>query len=74
MTNAATGQAVNHRGMGWRKAVRYALTENPVIDVVEKRTFNLLKPDEKQNKPKTKNRKKSLDKKQLSLFDINKSG
>jgi len=74
MTNAATGQALNHRGMGWRKAVRYALTENPVIDVVEKRTFNLLKPDEKQNKPKTKKRKKSLDKKQLSLFDINESG
>ena len=74
MTNAATGQALNHRGMGWRKAVRYALTENPVIDVVEKRTFNLLKIDEKQNKPKTKNRKKSLDKKQLSLFDINESG
>jgi hypothetical protein len=74
MTNVATGQALNHRGIGWRKAVRYALTENPVIDVVEKRTFNLLKTDEKQNKPKTKNRKKSLDKKQLSLFDINESG
>ncbi|MCL6479711.1 MAG: DUF3780 domain-containing protein [Peptococcaceae bacterium] len=30
MTNAATGHAVYGRDKGWRKAVRYALTENPV--------------------------------------------
>jgi hypothetical protein len=30
MTNAATGHAVTGRNRGWRKAVRYALTENPV--------------------------------------------
>ena len=30
MTNAATGNAVNDKGKGWRKALRYALTENPV--------------------------------------------
>lgn len=30
MTNAATGHAIHGRGKGWRKAVRYALTENPV--------------------------------------------
>jgi hypothetical protein len=30
MTNAATGHAVHGRGKGWRKAVRFALTENPV--------------------------------------------
>lgn len=30
MTNAATGQAVRGRGRGWRKALRFALTENPV--------------------------------------------
>lgn len=30
MTNAATGQAVQGRGRGWRKALRFALTENPV--------------------------------------------
>lgn len=30
MTNAATGQAVRGRDRGWRKAVRIALTENPV--------------------------------------------
>lgn len=32
MTNAATGHAITGRGKGWRKAVRYALTENPVAD------------------------------------------
>jgi hypothetical protein len=30
MTAASTGHATNDRGTGWRKAVRYALTENPV--------------------------------------------
>lgn len=30
MTSAATGHAVHGRGRGWRKAVRFALTENPV--------------------------------------------
>jgi len=30
MTNAATGQAIQHKGIGWRKAVRFALTENPL--------------------------------------------
>jgi len=34
MTNAATGHAIYGRGKGWRKAVRYALTENPVSDNV----------------------------------------
>lgn len=32
MTNAATGHAINGRNKGWRKAVRFALTENPVIE------------------------------------------
>jgi hypothetical protein len=32
MTNAATGHAVTGRNRGWRKAVRFALTENPVSD------------------------------------------
>ena len=32
MTNAATGHAMTGRNKGWRKAVRYALTENPVSD------------------------------------------
>ena len=30
MTNAATGHAKEGRGRGWRAAVRYALTDNPV--------------------------------------------
>ena len=30
ITNAATGHAINGKGKGWRKALRYALTENPV--------------------------------------------
>ncbi len=30
MTNAATGHAIAGRNKGWRKAIRYALTENPV--------------------------------------------
>ena len=34
-TAAATGHGINDRGKGWRKAVRYALTENPVIGHTE---------------------------------------
>lgn len=34
MTNAATGHAINGRNKGWRKAVRFALTENPVMEGV----------------------------------------
>ncbi|MEA3348482.1 MAG: DUF3780 domain-containing protein [Pseudomonadota bacterium] len=32
MTNASTGHAINDKGKGWRKAVRFALTENPVSE------------------------------------------
>lgn len=32
MTNAATGHAVHGKNKGWRKAVRFALTENPTSD------------------------------------------
>ena len=45
MTNAATGHAITGRDRGWRKAVRYALTENPVSDDRPVRTesmFSLL--------------------------------
>lgn len=34
MTNAATGHAIKDRNRGWRKAVRFALTENPVMESV----------------------------------------
>jgi len=30
ITNAATGHPTHHKGKGWRKALRFALTENPV--------------------------------------------
>ena len=47
MTNAATGHAISGRNKGWRKAVRYALTENPVSgyipqsEAIEMPLFNL---------------------------------
>jgi len=37
MTNAATGHALTGRDKGWRKAVRYALTENPVSSITYER-------------------------------------
>jgi len=37
MTNAYTGHAINGRGKGWRKAVRFALTENPISDAALKK-------------------------------------
>ena len=36
MTNAATGHALYGRNTGWRKAVRFALTENPVLERAER--------------------------------------
>jgi hypothetical protein len=43
MTNAATGHAVHGRNKGWRKAVRYALTENPVSDYSPAHRIDLFK-------------------------------
>jgi Protein of unknown function (DUF3780) len=41
MTNAATGHAINDKNRGWRKAVRFALTENPVMEsVIRNRNSN----------------------------------
>jgi len=40
MTNAATGHALNGRGKGWRKALRYALTENPVSEGLMQRRLS----------------------------------
>ena len=34
MTNAATGNAVSGKNKGWRSALRYALTENPISDEI----------------------------------------
>ena len=47
MTSAATGHALHGRNKGWRKAVRYALTENPVSSEPHETpaTFRLLTTD-----------------------------
>jgi hypothetical protein len=41
ITNAATGHAINGKGKGWRQALRFALTENPVI--IERMNTNFSK-------------------------------
>ena len=43
MTNAATGHAKKGKGIGWRKAVRFALTENPVTGMYMPKVSNELK-------------------------------
>ncbi len=43
MTNAATGHALHGRNRGWRKAVRFALTENPVNDDSRERQADLFR-------------------------------
>lgn len=46
MTNAATGHAIQGRGRGWRKAIRFALTENPLAtmdDVSREGLFTLVR-------------------------------
>ena len=43
MTNAATGHVLHGRNRGWRKAVRFALTENPVIEADRDRQANLFR-------------------------------
>ncbi len=52
MTAAATGHALHGRSRGWRKAVRFALTENPVSTTAVRRevpsdTFRLMAPEER---------------------------
>lgn len=42
MTNAATGQALRGRNIGWRKAVRFALTENPLSSGVFEQRIGLI--------------------------------
>ena len=48
MTNAATGHVVRGKNRGWRKAVRFALTENPVLDSRDRQAeiFRLVTPEE----------------------------
>jgi hypothetical protein len=40
MTNAATGHAIHDKNRGWRKAVRFALTENPVMESVIRNRYS----------------------------------
>ncbi len=42
MTNAATGQALRGKNIGWRKAVRFALTENPLSSGVFEQRVGLI--------------------------------
>ena len=60
MTNAATGHALHGRGKGWRKAVRYALTENPVSgsrtsDPIKR--FHLVAEDGQKAEPRSRHRR-----------------
>ena len=43
MTNAATGHVLHGRNKGWRKAVRFALTENPVLEADRDRQADLFR-------------------------------
>lgn len=54
MTNAATGHAITGRNKGWRKAVRYALTENPVADHTSQQRQTELFADPPPSRKKTK--------------------
>lgn len=40
MTNAATGGVDDKRG--WRKALRYALTENPIEEARQQSLFDIM--------------------------------
>ena len=55
MTNAATGHALHGRNKGWRKAVRFALTENPVTGDRQERQseiFRLVASKERSETPR----------------------
>ena len=57
MTNAATGHALHGRNKGWRKAVRFALTENPVTGDRQERQseiFRLVASEERSEPPRRK--------------------
>lgn len=56
MTNAATGHALQGRNKGWRKAVRFALTENPVSErkaAMEHELFRLIAEDVRHSATRT---------------------
>ena len=53
MTAAATGRP-EHAGIGWRKALRFALTENPLADPMEGRTMRPRRVVRRKSKAKAK--------------------
>ena len=59
MTNAATGHVVRGKNRGWRKAVRFALTENPVLDSRDRQAdiVRLVMPEESVEKRPGRRRK-----------------
>ena len=63
MTNAATGHAASGRNKGWRKAIRYALTENPILETQRKFDDSMFRlsggeePDDAGSGSKAKSRK-----------------
>lgn len=66
MTSAATGHAVHGRGKGWRKAVRFALTENPVSGLrhdAPTEVFQLVAKEEQRAAPgaRTRTRRRAAD-------------
>lgn len=72
MTNAATGDAINGRGKGWRKAVRFALTENPLSSDVKPSThrkFGIFEPLENAFRWVGEDSEKQNNRKQLNLFN-----
>lgn len=42
MTNAATGQALRGRNTGWRKAIRFALCDNPITSAKAEQRVGLI--------------------------------
>ena len=71
MTNAATGHAISGKSKGWRKAVRYALTENPVSSDVKPSTdrkFGVFEPLENAFRWQVEESKKKSAK-QMNLFN-----
>ena len=71
MTNAATGHAVSGRGKGWRKAVRYALTENPISAEIKPSThrkFGIFEPIENAFRWSDESADGEKNQKQMNLF------
>jgi len=58
MTNAATGHAISGRNKGWRKAERYAITENPVSESRPEKQEDFLKIVEREESAEEMNCKK----------------